>query len=65
MSLGRSFTILGREVLNFELHTFADASTSGYGACLYLGVIYSDGLIECHFAMGKAHVAPLKTISVP
>ena len=65
MSLERSFTLLDREIKNVELHTFADASTKSYGVCSYLRVLYVDGLIKCHFVMGKSNVAPLKSISIP
>ena len=64
VSMERSFVDLDREILSVKLHTFADASASGYGTCTYLRVIYVDGLIKCHFVMGKAHVALLKSISV-
>ena len=65
MSLERSFTLLDREIKNVELHTFADASTKSYGVCSYLRVLYVDGLIKCHFVMGKSNEAPLKSISIP
>ena len=63
--LERSFTLLDREIKNVELHTFADASTKSYGVCSYLRVLNVDGLIKCHFVMGKSNVAPLKSISIP
>ena len=56
---------MDREIKNVELHTFADASTKSYGVYSNLRVLYVDGLIKCHFVMGKSNVAPLKSISIP
>ena len=65
VSLDRSFTVLGKKVTRYELHTFCDASTYGYGACSYLRVLYDDSEVRCCFVMGKSRVAPLKPVSVP
>ena len=61
----RSFTVLGKKVTRYELHTFCDANTYGYGACSYLRVLYDDSEVRCCFVMGKSRVAPLKPVSVP
>lgn len=49
----------------FELHHFSDASESGYGACSYVRMMNSHGDVHVTFMLGKARVAPLKTISIP
>ena len=65
ISIDRSFTLLEREILGFELHTFSDASISGYGICIYIRVCYCDSSVKCCFLLGKSRVAPIKSVSVP
>lgn len=48
-----------------QLHTFADASFKGYGACSYLRLINEDGEVHCSFIMGKARVSPIKAVTIP
>ena len=48
-----------------ELHIFSDASLHSYGSCCYLRMINWLGQFHCVFIMGKARVAPLKSVSVP
>ena len=48
-----------------QLHTFADASQSGYGAVSYLRFSDQQGNINCSFVMAKSRVVPLKAITVP
>ena len=48
-----------------ELHHFADASSKGYGTVSFLRVVNADGLAFCNFVIGKAKLAPLKTVSIP
>ena len=47
-----------------ELHHFADGSEKAYGAASYLR-IYDTEHVACSLIMGKARLAPLKTISIP
>ena len=47
------------------MHIFGDASITRYGACAYFHVQYSDGFVQCLFVLGKSHVAPLHTVTVP
>jgi len=54
------FTQSDKEILGFELHTFSDASISGYG----IRVRYCDGSVKCCFLLGKSRVAPIKPVSV-
>ena len=65
VSIERSFTLLDKEILGFELHIFSDASISGYGVCVYVKVCYLDGTFKCCFVLGKLRVAPIKSVSVP
>ena len=52
-------------IASAELHHFSDASTQGYGQCLYLRLTNGKGRIHCSFVMGKARVTPLKAVTVP
>ena len=64
LSLARSFTVLGVQVKCIQLHVFCDASSSGYGACVYVRVAYDD-CVKCSLVIGKSRVAPLKGVTVP
>ena len=48
-----------------EMHHFSDASTTGYGQCSYLRLVDTSGRVHCSLLMGKARVAPRKTITIP
>ncbi|XP_067947249.1 uncharacterized protein [Watersipora subatra] len=48
-----------------ELHTFADASTSGYGLCAYLRLKDKANHVHVSLLASKAKVAPLKSVTVP
>ena len=43
----------------------SDASQVGYGRCSYLRLVDKNGRIHCSLVMGKARVAPLKTVTIP
>lgn len=53
------------EIVNIELHGFADASELAYAGVVYARVILSDNSIKVSLISGKTKVAPLKTISIP
>ena len=52
-------------ILKREVHCFADASSIGYGAVAYIRSINEMGEIHTSFIMGKARLAPLKSVSIP
>ncbi|XP_062588283.1 uncharacterized protein LOC134249947 [Saccostrea cucullata] len=54
-----------KNIVNCQLHCFADASEIGYGAVFYLRLLNEDGHVHCAFVLGKSRVAPLKSVSVP
>lgn len=54
-----------KEVQQYELHHFSDASVSGYGACSYLRAVSKSGEAHCTLVMGKARVAPTKVMTIP
>ncbi|XP_062699619.1 uncharacterized protein LOC134284635 [Aedes albopictus] len=47
-----------------ELHTFADASTSAYGACTYVRCEDSLGTVKIRLLASKSKVAPLKRLTI-
>ena len=52
-------------VISTQLHHFSDASTIGYGQCLYIRLVDDKGQVHCSLIMGKARVAPLKMVTIP
>ena len=52
------------EIQSAQLHTMSDASTTGYGQCSYLRLVDGHGTVNASFQMGKARVAPRKTVSI-
>ncbi|XP_059050581.1 uncharacterized protein LOC131845528 [Achroia grisella] len=48
-----------------ELHVFCDASSKAYASVAYLRVKMVDGSCHVSFIMARAHVAPLKVMSIP
>ena len=49
-----------------EIHTFADASELGYGACSYVRSFDKNNTVHCSLMLGKTRVAPLKKrITIP
>ncbi|XP_062534847.1 uncharacterized protein LOC134204027 [Armigeres subalbatus] len=59
----RLSTQLGSQT-NIQLHTFVDASLSGYAAVVYLR-FEQDSTVECAIVGAKTRVAPLKFVSIP
>ena len=48
-----------------QIHTFSDASESGYGAVSYVRLVDVQGRIHCGIVLAKSHVAPLKGMTIP
>ncbi|XP_071577042.1 uncharacterized protein [Temnothorax nylanderi] len=59
------WTGYGSDTLTAEIHGFADASASAYGAVVYLKVTHLDGTVEITLLLSKSKVAPLKPMSIP
>ena len=58
-----SKTLNGKKT--YELHNFADASTSGYGQCSHLRVKDEDENVHVSLVMGKSRDAPTKITTIP
>ncbi len=54
-----------KELKSAEMHHFSDASFIGYGACSYLKLTDVAGTVATSLVMGKAYVAPSKTMTIP
>lgn len=54
-----------KDIQQYELHSFSDASISGYGVCSYLRAVTKSGEVHCTLVMGKARVAPTKVTTIP
>ncbi|XP_071094647.1 uncharacterized protein [Haliotis cracherodii] len=52
-------------VVATELHHFSDASMTGYGQCSYLRLMNEHEQVHCSLIMGKARVAPVKSVTIP
>jgi hypothetical protein len=53
------------EVVQAQLHHFADASEAGYGTVTYLRMLNQQRHTRVSFLLGKARVTPLKAITIP
>ena len=51
--------------VSYELHHFADASQVAYGAVSYLRIVTENSEIHYSFVIGKSHLAPRPTTTIP
>ena len=52
-------------VVSRQIHSFSDASLTGYGQVSYLRQENDLGQIRCAFLMGKARCSPIKQVTIP
>ena len=52
-------------VVSRQIHSFSDASSTGYGQVSCLRMENERGDVHCAFLKGKARVAPVKTMTIP
>ena len=55
----------GTTIVRAEMHTFSDASTKGYGACVYIRLLGEHGAVSCNLLLSKSMVVPLKGSTIP
>lgn len=48
-----------------ELHCFSDASTDGYGACIYIRLVNNQQRVTTSLVLAKSRVAPSDTTTIP
>ena len=65
ITIDRCYHLYGWQCSNIQLHIFCDASEVAYGAVGYLRFAFKDGTVYCCFVMGKSHLAPIKTLTMP
>lgn len=53
------------EVETTQLHTFSDASTTGYGQCSYVRMVDRAKRVHVAFLASKAKVTPIKAVTIP
>ena len=65
LDIARNFKPLhfGR-IVTAQLHNMSDASQTGYGQCSYLRLVDENGRIHCSLVLGKARVAPLRSVTI-
>ena len=59
------FPVAWRDLQQLQLEGFGDASSTGYGACVYLRAQMPDGTYTSSLVMSKARVAPVKAMTIP
>lgn len=64
LRIPRPLGLIGSDKVTLELHTFSDASDTGYSAVSYLRVT-NGAKTHCVFVMGKSRVAPKKIATLP
>ena len=52
-------------IVTAQLHNMSDASQTGYEQCSYLRLVDGNGRVHCSLVLGKARVAPLRSITIP
>ena len=65
LTIPRCYSTPSLQAVRRELHMFADASTVGYGACVYLRQTDARGRTELSLVLGKSRLAPIKEQTVP
>ena len=64
-SIPRCYKTPGKQVLETEIHGFADASTAAYAAVIYIRILYTDASVSVSLVYSRTKVAPLKPVTIP
>ncbi|XP_033105187.1 uncharacterized protein LOC117107594 [Anneissia japonica] len=65
LNIPRSVKPTDFNIKSNQLHNFADASETGYGAVTYLRMTDVNDKIHCSILMSKSRLAPLKGMTIP
>ena len=65
LDIPRNFKPNFGRIVTAQLHNMSDASQTGYGQCSYLRLVDGNGRIHCSLVLGKARVAPLRSVTIP
>lgn len=57
--------VISEEAARIEIHRFADASNTAYGACVYLRSVHSDGTASSSLVTSKSKVCSITPMSIP
>ncbi|XP_062714046.1 uncharacterized protein LOC134290850 [Aedes albopictus] len=57
--------VISEEEARIEIHGFADASNTAYGACVYLRSVHSDGTASSSLVTSKSKVCSITPMSIP
>ncbi|KXJ78488.1 hypothetical protein RP20_CCG004406 [Aedes albopictus] len=57
--------VISEEAARIEIHGFADASNTAYGACVYLRSVHSDGTASSSLVTSKSKVCSITPMSIP
>ena len=65
--ISRSYVtlVVSQKKKKIELHTFCDASVTGFAAVTYMKIMQSDGQARISFMFGKAKLAPTHDTTIP
>ena len=64
-AIPRHITLSDVPSISRSLHGFSDASTTAYGAAVYLRTVHEDATVTVTLITSKARVAPLKATTIP
>ena len=66
LAINRSFTtVSSNHIVSKALYAFADASSYGYGAVVYMRLVDDQGNVHVSFLIGKSRLAPIKATTIP
>ena len=65
LSIYRCYKNSQSKIREISLHTYSDASSTGYGTAIYLRQVSENDEVFLSFVIAKSRVAPLKEVTIP
>ena len=65
LQIARCYRDTFAEITETTIHSFADASEEGYGACVYRRDIDIENNVHVSLVMARSRVAPMKSVTIP